>query len=410
LTAARCQVAIVGAGPYGLAAAAHLRSAGIETKVFGEAMAFWQQQMPKGMLLISSWGASHIADPHQALTLDAYQAAQDQRLPWPIPLADFINYGCWFQRQVVPDLDRRRVIRIEPASRGFRLSLDDGELLEAHRVVIATGLASFAWRPPTFGGLPASLASHSADHHDLGEFAGQQVIVVGGGQSALTSAALLHEAGAHVEVIVRAPQIHWVQRKLHRSRVLAPLQRLLYAPTDVGPAGLSRIVGLPSLFRRLPSELQQRIAARAIRPAGAPWLRPRLSGVPITTGRAVTSANPVGDCLRLTLDDRTERVADHALLATGYRVDIAGYPFLSEALVSSVRQIHGYPQLGTGFESSVPGLHFIGAAAAMSFGPVMRFVSGTGYTVRALTHRLQASTLADSHPEARIAMALERGQ
>src|SRR4051812_25283133 len=103
LTASRTQVAIVGAGPCGLAAAAHLRAAGAETRVFGEAMGFWQQQMPKGMLLISSWGASHIADPGSAYTLDAYQAAHNVRLPWPIPLADFIKYGQWFQRQVVPD-------------------------------------------------------------------------------------------------------------------------------------------------------------------------------------------------------------------------------------------------------------------------------------------------------------------
>src|SRR6266852_8139147 len=169
----------------------------------------------------------------------------------------------------MPDLDQRRVIRIEPTWRGFTLVLEDGELLEVQRVVIATGLAAFAWRPAAFGLLPPSLASHSAEHHDLGQFAGRHVIVVGGGQSALTSAALLHEAGADVEVLVRAPQIHWVQRKLHRSRLLTPLRRLMYAPTDVGPAGLSRVVGLPGLFRRLPRELQQRIARRATRPAGA---------------------------------------------------------------------------------------------------------------------------------------------
>ncbi len=68
-----CQVAIVGAGPYGLATAAYLRSANVETCTFGKAMEFWQCQMPMGMLLRSSWQASHILDPHHALTLDKYE-------------------------------------------------------------------------------------------------------------------------------------------------------------------------------------------------------------------------------------------------------------------------------------------------------------------------------------------------
>jgi cation diffusion facilitator CzcD-associated flavoprotein CzcO len=411
LTVPTCQVAIIGAGPYGLAAAAHLRSAGVEIKVFGEAMAFWRRQMPKGMLLISSWDASHIADPHRALTLDAYQAARNLRLPWPIPLDGFIRYGQWFQRRVVPDLDQRRVELMERNADGFQLTLEDGEPMRAQRVVIATGLASFASRPAQFAAVSPQLASHSSDHNDLAQFAGRRVMVLGAGQSALTSAALLHEAGADVEVIVRAPQVHWVQRKLHRYRALEPLRRMLYAPTDVGPAGLSRIVGTPGLFRRLPRELQRRIAARSTRPSGAPWLRPRLAGVPITTGRAVASARPAGARVQVSLDDGDERCVDHVVLATGYRIDVGRYPFLAPDLVAAVRQVDGYPELTTGFESSVGGLHFIGAPAALSFGPVMRFVSGTGYTVRALTRRVtgQAPAPVPLRWEAPLSVGVEGG-
>src|SRR5262249_39312304 len=248
------------AGPYGLAAAAHLRLASVETHVFGEAMEFWQRQMPIGMFLRSSWEASHISDPHDALTLDAYQAAQGVVLPTPVPLDDFVVYGQWFQCQVVPDLDRRRITRVESMSNAFRLFLEDGESLPAQRVVIATGIAAFAYRPAQFEGLPPPLVSHSSDHHDLGRFAGQQVAVVGGGQSAIESAALLFESGADVEVIVRAAQIRWLRRSgwLHNSP--GPIRRLLYPPTDVGPPGLNQIVARPDLFKRLPRELQHRIA------------------------------------------------------------------------------------------------------------------------------------------------------
>src|SRR2546430_9813228 len=92
------QVAIIGAGPYGLAAAAHLRAAKIETRVFGETMEFWAKQMPEGMIVRSIWEACHISDPHRALTMDAYTSAERVRIPQPVPLSDFINYGRWFQR------------------------------------------------------------------------------------------------------------------------------------------------------------------------------------------------------------------------------------------------------------------------------------------------------------------------
>src|SRR6266568_8263800 len=141
------QVAIIGAGPYGLAAAAYLRAAQVETRVFGQAMEFWQRQMPVGMFLRSSWEASHIAAPHHALTLNDYQAAHGIQLSTPVPLDGFVGYGQWFQRQVVPDLDRRRVAHIEATSPGFRLVLEDGESWQAQRVVVAAGLAPFAYRP-----------------------------------------------------------------------------------------------------------------------------------------------------------------------------------------------------------------------------------------------------------------------
>jgi FAD-dependent urate hydroxylase len=393
-----CQVAIIGAGPYGLAAAAYLRSANVETCVFGKSMEFWECQMPAGMFLRSAWYACHISDPHRALTLDEYQAAHDMQLSKPVPLDGFIKYGKWFQRQVVPDLDQRRVVRIEPISKGFRLVLDDGESLQAQRVVAATGIASFAWRPPQFDGLPPTLASHSSEHRGLSRFAGQQVIVVGGGQSALESAALLHEAGADVEVVVRAPRVRWLGvggGKVTRSLpnpLRGPIRRLLYRPTDVGPLGLNLIVATPDLFRRLPRVIQDRIAYRAAGPAGAGWLPARLREVRITTGHVITSAAPFRERLRLRLDDGTERYIDHVLLATGYRVDASRYSFLAPELVQVVRRADGYPKMAAGFESPVPGLHFLGAPAAGTFGPLMRFVSGTPYTAYTLTRCILGQT------------------
>jgi hypothetical protein len=209
-------------------------------------------------------------------------------------------------------------------------------------------------------------------------------MVVGGGQSALESAALLHESAADVDVLVRADHINWLHGgKYHRK--LGRLAPLVYAPTDVGPMGISRVVAVPDLFRRLPRSVQNPMAARAIRPAGAAWLKPRLEDVPIQLGRTVRAARPVGERLQVELDDGTVRTVDHLLFGTGYRVDITRYPFLDPDLVGSVKCVDGYPLLRPGMESSVPRLHFLGAPAARSFGPIMRFVAGGWFGARSLT-------------------------
>ncbi|MDQ6670663.1 MAG: FAD-dependent oxidoreductase [Chloroflexota bacterium] len=391
---------IIGAGPYGLAATAHLRAAGVQVRVFGQAMSSWERYMPVGMWLRSAWRASNIADPHHALTLDRYQAECGTRLRRPVPVESFIDYGRWVQRQIAPDLDQRSVTRLQRSAVGFQLVLEDGETVDAQRVVVAAGIAPFAWRPPHLAWLPPWLVSHASDHPDLGQFGGRRVLVLGGGQSALESAALLHEAGAQVEVVTRASRIRWLRGSDQaRSLVDRQLDRWLRAPSEVGPYGLSWVVELPDLFRRLPRHVQQRIARVSILPAGAAWLIRRLVGVPITTGRTILSAAPDGGRLLLTLSDGSERCVDHLLLGTGYSVDVGRYPFLAPELTRSLRRVGGYPQLADGLESSVPGLHFLGAAAAGTFGPLMRFVAGTKYAAPALTRRLASERVAPAWEE-----------
>jgi len=375
-------VAILGAGPYGLAAAAHLRRAGVDVRVFGDPMSFWRG-MPAGMLLRSNWTATCIADFQGPLSLDAYCAAEGTRVGKPVPLARFIEYGTWVQRQAVPDLDRRLVTMLDGDQNRFQLTLDDGARFDARRVIVAAGIKPFAHRPGYAEGLPCEVASHTGDHQDLSRFSGARVLVVGGGQSALESAALLHESGAQAEVVVRAGHLNWLHGgKYHR--MLGRLAPLVYAPTDVGPMGLSRLVAVPDVFRRLPRPVQEPLAYRSIRPAGAAWLTARLRDVPIAMATSIVSATATAKGVLVRFADGGERTADHLLLGTGYRVDIARYPFLAPSLLSRVQRVNGYPVLRRGMESSVPGLHFVGAPAAWSFGPIMRFVSGGWYTGRAL--------------------------
>ncbi len=375
-------VVVVGAGPYGLTAATQLQRAGIAADVFGSPMSFWRA-MPHGMLLRSNWSASSMIEREGPLSLGAFREASGLDFGQPVPLEAFVAYGEWVQQTAVPNVDGRSVAYVERRDAGFLVRLADGHELTTPRVVIACGIARFAARPPVFDGLDAPFVSHTSEVSDLGAFAGTSVAVIGGGQSALETAALLAEAGAATEVIVRSRDVVWLRGHTVIKR-LGRLGPVVYAPTDVGPLWYSRLVSQPTLFTRLPRESQQRIAQRCIRPAGSHWLRERLEGTPLTFGRTVTRAEVLNGRVELTLDDGSHRTVDHVLLGTGFRVDLMRYGLLDADLLGAVRRASGYPVLGRGLESSVPGLHFLGAPASWSFGPIMRFVSGSWFSGQAL--------------------------
>jgi FAD-dependent urate hydroxylase len=390
-----CDIVVLGAGPYGLSAAAHLRTIkGLECRVFGEPMSFWSRNMPKGMFLRSNWTATQISCPTRSLTLEAFQADRQCSFQTPVPLDRFVEYGLWYQQSAVPDLDTRRVEAVERGGKGFIVSLQDGERVETRRVVIAGGIGSFARRPVQFAAIPQAVVSHTVDHPDFAAFVGKRVLVLGSGQSALESGALLHEAGADVEIVGRAASIHWLQgwtsKTLHH-RMGSSTSRLLYAPTDVGPAGLSQLLARPHLLRRLPRPIQDKLRRRAIRPAGSRWLVERLANVPIMLNRSVASVDMSGDQVRIRFSGGIERTVDHVFLGTGFQIDVAKYSFLTAQLLQDIVRVNGFPVLDEGMETSVPGLHMIGAPAAYSFGPLLQFVSGTHFASRSLLHRLAPS-------------------
>jgi cation diffusion facilitator CzcD-associated flavoprotein CzcO len=382
-----CEVAVVGAGPYGLSLGAHLNSAGIETRVLGRPMSFWREHMPKGMRLRSPWAATHIVDPDDLLSLDAYAAVTSLGRPDPLPLADFVRYGTWFQKTALPDLDTRQVARIDAHGQGFALTLDDGASLRARRVVIAMGLANQEFRPTTFSGLPIDVVSHTADHADLGIFHGQHVAVIGRGQSACESAALLAEAGATVTLISRG-HIHWLGAETsgnaHRRDLYWRLHKLLATRSGVGPFPLNWLNEQPDLVRRLSADLRAWLNAKSLRPGAAGWVRPGVAGVAIEAGRTILGARRSGAGITVRLDTGM-RTFDHVLLATGYRIEIARLGILAPELLAQIATEAGSPVLSGGYQSSVRGLHFIGAAAVASYGPLLRFVWGAGYAARTLT-------------------------
>lgn len=398
-------VVIIGAGPYGMSAAAHLRQiAGLDVKVFGEPMSFWERHMPPRMRLRSWTPASHIADPANRLTLDAYKSVNGNHgLRDPLPVRDFIQYGHWFHQQASVNADRRKVALIDRAPTGYRLTLEDGESLAAKRLVVATGIERFAHRPPIFDGLPKSLVTHSSEKHEYKDFQGKEVLIIGGGQSSLESGAFLRDAGAHVEILIRSRTVAArAQRAWLETRGAAdattkgwlrrrPWMAVFHATSDVGPPGLSLIIQRPNLFRRLPRYTQNWSDKRAIRPIFSYKYIEEPKEIPILAGQIAARVQVKGERISVQLSDGTQRIADHVILATGYRVDVTRYGFLLPGILEALETVNGYPRLDSGFESSLPGLHFLGAPSAWSFGPLVRFIAGTEFTSGMLTKRIRTA-------------------
>jgi thioredoxin reductase len=364
---------VIGAGPYGLSTAAYLKAQGVPTFVFGKPMEFWQK-MPTRMYLKSVWSASTLFDPDKKYSLNSFFQATHTPVQEPIPLPLFLKYGQWFQKNAVPDVDTTYIQSLKRDGSRFLLEVSDGRTVQAGKVVVAIGVSRFTYVPDFTHHLPSTLASHTQVHTDFENFRGKNVVVLGRGQSALESAALLHESGAQVELIARGPII-WINRVLYDRT--GPVKHVFYPASDVGPPGLNWLITFPLIFRHLSEEIKDKIDRRAVRPAGAQWLRNRVEGcIRITPNTQIMEATEQGERVSLKLSDGTTREVDHLFLGTGYRPHIDRLEFIDSNLRQQIRSSDGYPVLNKWFESSIPHLHFIGAIARNDFGPICRFVTG----------------------------------
>ncbi|GGS79516.1 lysine 6-monooxygenase [Planobispora rosea] len=383
-------VAVVGAGPYGLSVAAHSIAAGLDTRVYGRPMQAWDRHMPRGMLLKSEPAASNLADPRGDYGLETY--CEPRGLPCaygtPIPLETFVDYGRWFHTQAIGDaLDDSSVARIRSDRGMFAVELTTGQTVMARTVVLALGFLPFAHRPAALSGLPAAVVTHSSDHYDLSRFAGLDVTVVGAGQAALETATLLLERGARPRVVARRDALAWngvpATDRLAIERALAPRSGL-------GTGWRAWVWSeLPGTVRHLPAAARRHIVRTTLGPAGSWWLRERFDGrVPVLLGQTLEGAthrDGVSLRLRGADGDLTTVHTDHVIAATGYAVDVARIGILDGRLTRAIRRSGTSPKLSRNFETSVDGLFAVGLAAAGTFGPVMRFVHGAGFAARRTT-------------------------
>jgi FAD-dependent urate hydroxylase len=388
-------VAIIGAGPYGLSVAAHLGARGVARRVFGQPMQAWTEKMPRGMYLKSAGYASNLSDPTGLDTLAGFCRSTHQDYAddgFPVPLDTFVSYGERFQCHHVPDIERATVTDLSRHGGQFVLSLDSGAQVRAASVVVAVGVQYFTHVPAAFGDLPGELVSHSSTHRDLSVLRGRDVLVVGAGQSALESAALLLESGARPVLMARSGRVRWNRPPADGRRSLLDRACDPRAPLGGGWPHLFYAYQ-PALFRRLPAEVRAQRARRALGPAGAWWLRSRFEGkVPVLLGQTPIAAAAVAAGIRVRARTRAGEAVDveteHVIAATGYRAQLARLPFVDPALRAAIRTTAGTPAVDAGFQSSVPGLYFVGPLVAPTFGPVMRFVFGADFAARTVSRRL----------------------
>ena len=257
--------AIVGAGPYGLSIAAHFRRRGIPFRIFGRPMDSWLAHMPKGMMLKSDGFASNIYDPERAFTLRQFCAERGIEYAdagMPVRLETFAAYGLAFRDRMVPELEDKLVVSVDRLPDGFRLQLEDGETLQARTVVLAVGITHFEYVPENLAHLPPEFLSHSARHHEVEPFRGRNVVVIGGGASALDLAGLLHEAGASVQLVSRRTELKFHSQPTGKPR--SRWQQIRHPQSGLGPGLRSRFFAdAPAAFHYLPERLRLEVVRRS---------------------------------------------------------------------------------------------------------------------------------------------------
>jgi cation diffusion facilitator CzcD-associated flavoprotein CzcO len=412
-------VAIIGAGPYGISLAAYLRKHQVEHRIFGAPMHFWRTMSP-GMYLKSFAFATNVYAPQPHYGFNDYLRAHGVMVEEPIEIATFGEYGVWAQSHIAPHVEDTQVTHVAHKNGVYALTLETGEQVWARRVVVATGLTHFEQMPDALDGQDPELVSHTVQHGDFSKFRGMSVGVLGAGQSALQAAALLHENGARPTLIIRGSDVWWSEQ-MPEHRSLA--QRWKFPISVLGPGRLNWVLQhAPMMPYHLPPMRRVRLVRRHAGPLGAWWLRPRVEGiVPVEKRCTVLGAQPRRNGLAIQAHQadvgQREIVVDHLIAGTGFAVDVDRLTYLDRALKAEVYRIERAPMLTPTFESSARGLYFVGPSSTMSFGPLFRFVAGADFAVPRLARHLagnkpgkfekwaleaQDDTLALAQPEARI--------
>ena len=386
---------------------AHLSAAGQDVSTFGKPMQTWRERMARGMRLKSEGFASTLYDAEGDYPFSRY--CRDRGIPYkatglPVSLDDFADYGVAFQRRFAPNLDTTEVTSLRRSAEGFTLETNTGTR-SFKRVVLAIGLTHFARTPEPLSVLPPNLCSHSSARYDLSDFAGRTVAVVGGGSSATDCAVALVEAGATVHVVARK-----ILKFHNPPKPRSVYEKIRWPLTAIGSGWRAVFcTHMPLVFHAMPESFRHEVTRRYLGPASCWFTRETIErSVQVHDNTHVVDASEDDGCACLVLERQGQRSnlrVDHVIAATGYKVDVSKLGFMAEDLRRDIAAANATPILSRTFESSVPGLYFIGVASANSFGPLVRFACGAEFTARRLSHHLAKKTARSTSATPQLARA-----
>jgi cation diffusion facilitator CzcD-associated flavoprotein CzcO len=359
------ELLVIGAGPYGLATAAHAQRQGIETLVLGEPMSFWRENMPAKMMLRS--GPDWHMDVAQKYTMMAFleERGTEPEEVDPIPISLFLEYADWFRERAGVTVEQDLVKDLVKPNGSFEATLRSGRRVKADAVVAAPGISRFGVIPDWVErDLSPGKWSHTCNLVHFEKLRGKRVLIVGGRQSAFEWAALLADEGA--------AEVHVVHR--HDSPDFAPADWSFVDPL------MELTVGVPGWFRGLPQEEREAVAKRFWaegRLKLEPWLTPRLTSPPVSrhARASVQECREEEGEIHVRLSNGEELTVDYIVLATGYKPDMNKVPYLS-GVVGRMDLSDGFPILDDNFQTSLPGLFVTGFPATRDFGPFFGFVRG----------------------------------
>ena len=359
---------IVGAGPFGIAAASLARDCAIDHMMVGSPMAFWREHMPAGMYLRSA--ADWHLDPAGVCTIEQFLGTQGltRKDAEPLSLRRYLQYADWLQTEKgLQSVDDRvtALHRADGTRARFRADMASGEVVTAQAVLLAVGFRFFAHVPPDLvSGLPAGRWAHTCDLVNLEGLRGRRCLVLGGRQSAFEWAALLNEAGA--------ASVHVVHR--HDSPRFAEAEW-----SWVGPL-VERFEHEPGWYRSLPAADREILDYRLWcegRLKVEPWLEARCAAKAITVWprtEVVSSSEGPDGAVMVDFDNGTALAVDQILLATGYKADLGRVPFLARGnLLPLVACDNGHPLLDDTLQTTVRGLFVTSLLATRDFGPFFAF-------------------------------------
>jgi thioredoxin reductase (NADPH) len=202
-------VAIVGAGPAGLAAAVYAASEGLATVVI-------EGTAPGGQAGMSSQIENYLGFPTGISGQELSRRSQVQAQ----------KFGANF-------IISRNVVRIEGSAGDYSLILEDGKPLRARSVVIATGAKYRRLSVPNYNRFEYQGVHYAATSIEASLCPGEEVVVVGGGNSAGQAALFLAQTAKHVHLLIRGEALEATMSDYLLQRVFAAHNITLYVKTEV---------------------------------------------------------------------------------------------------------------------------------------------------------------------------------